>query len=153
MKKIMESIKPLLIKYKGFFIYLSTSFLATGVDVAIVWSLLHLGHLNIVLANTVGISGGCILSYLLCSKKVFNADYGIMGLTIYVVTSIGGLLLGDSVIYVSYHYLFNSLGEEFSFLLSKGLSIMIPFFAMYGVRKRWYAAIEKKSSRIKEEKV
>jgi hypothetical protein len=94
--------------------------------------------INIVAANTIGVTLGSILHYLLSSKSVFNSEYGISGFAIYFITFLFGLLLADVLIYIGNTYLFNTFTDNLNFLLSKSLSVGAPFFFLYFLRKHLY---------------
>lgn len=130
-------------KTSPFIKYFGYSILVTIIDVAIVWILHNLLNINIVGANTIGIFTGFIIHYLLASKSVFDFEYGARGFYIYFVTFLFGLCLADILIYIGSYYLFNTLNDSFNFLLSKGLSIGVPFFALYYLRKFLYKIVKK----------
>jgi putative flippase GtrA len=123
------------------FRYLLYSLVVTIFDVAIVWVLYRLFHINILIANTVGVFSGFIGHYLLASKSVFNTDYGVLGLIIYFSTFLVGLAMADVLIYLGKYYLFKSIQIDINFFLSKGLSIVVPFFSLYYMRKSLFEII------------
>lgn len=125
------------------FKYLWYSILVTLLDVVIVWILFRPLHLNIVLSNTVGVIAGFLVHYLLASKSVFNLEYGVIGFIIYLGTFLFGLVLANGLIYVGERYLFRTMPIDINFLFSKGLSIFVPFFALYYLRKFSYEFLKK----------
>ncbi len=124
-------------------LYLCYSILVTMVDISIVWVLHRIFNINIVAANSVGVISGAILHYLLSIKSVFNFDYGVSGFSIYFITFLFGLTLADALIYIGDSYLFNTLTDNLNFILSKSLSVVVPFFCLYYLRKLLYRIVKK----------
>jgi len=118
--------------------YGANSIITTLVDTAIVWILVKLG-VGIVAANTVGVLVGFVLGYVLTAAYVFQAARGRLGFVIYLGTFGIGLGMADWLIWWGHTAAFAAFGEGMNFLLSKGLSIVLPFFVMYFLRKGLYA--------------
>lgn len=140
----MDFVKKMLRKFHKLFEYLFYSVLSTILDVAIVWALYNKGGLNITLANTIGVVAGFLLGYVLASKRVFEANYSMASFLIYFGTFLGGLVLADVLITVTHRALIEHCPEWFAFLVSKGVSVVVPFFAMYFARKILYARLRRK---------
>lgn len=124
--------------------YLFYSTIVTVIDFFVVWALTNFLNVNLIYANTIAVILGFIIHYILASKSVFNTDYGIKGFTVYILTFILGLICADVLIYVSYKYLFYFMENNIKLLLSKGVSIVGPFFIMYFIRKYVYKILNKK---------
>ena len=122
------------------------SIVTTVVDTAIVWILVKMG-ISIVAANTTGVIVGFLLGYVLTAAYVFQAAKGKMGFVIYFGTFLIGLVLADYLIWLGNTRLFAAFSESVNFLLSKGLSIVVPFFGMYFLRKILYGILEKRTNR------
>ena len=122
------------------------SIVTTVVDTAIVWILVKMG-ISIVAANTTGVIVGFLLGYVLTAAYVFQAAKGKMGFVIYFGTFLIGLVLADYLIWLGNTRLFATFSESVNFLLSKGLSIVVPFFVMYFLRKILYGILEKRTNR------
>lgn len=122
------------------------SIVTTVVDTAIVWILVKMG-ISIVAANTTGVIVGFLLGYVLTAAYVFQAAKGKMGFVIYFGTFLIGLVLADYLIWLGNTRLFTAFSESVNFLLSKGLSIVVPFFVMYFLRKILYGILEKRTNR------
>ena len=137
------NIKNKIIEHEALIKYLSYSVFVTVIDVLVAWILMKF-NMSLVLSNTIAVIVGFIIHYLLSSKSVFNADYGAIGFAVYFITFIIGLVSADSLIYVSYHYVFFMFNDNINFLMSKCVSIVTPFFIMYFIRKYAYSLIEKK---------
>lgn len=118
--------------------YLFNSILSTILDVIVVWYLLYFTFFSLVVSNTIGILLGFVIHYLLSSKKVFNKPFGINGLIIYFATFLLGVGLANMLIYVCYEYIFQLLNNNLRFIFSKGVSIALPFFAIYFLRRHLY---------------
>jgi len=116
----------------NYFIY---SVVVTIIDTGIVWALVRFTSTHLVAANTIGVTTGFLLHYLLASKAVFKTEYGMTGFVIYLATFLFGLNFANWLIVMSYEYVFTAYAVDIRILLSKGVSIGVPFFAMYYMRK------------------
>ncbi len=126
------------------FLYLFYSVISTVVDSAIVWILVRNDLIGLVAANTIGVVAGFIVHYALSLKSVFKTEHGTGSFLVYFATVLGGLALANGLIYWSYEYAFAAAGEEMRLIASKGVSIVIPFFIMYYVRKYLFARLQRK---------
>jgi putative flippase GtrA len=118
--------------------YLMYSVAVTIVDSAAVWLLMNHFAVELVYANTVGMILGFFIHYILSSQSVFQTEYGASSFIVYVGTFILGIFLAGGLISISYHKLFYFLPETFKFLFSKGVSVVVPFFILYYIRKSIY---------------
>jgi len=140
----METMKLLLkgkIAIANYFFY---SVIVTVVDTGIVWALVRFSSVHLVTANTIGVVTGFLLHYLLASKTVFDTEYGIAGFVIYLATFLIGLVLANWLIFMSYNYVFHAFALDLRILMSKGVSVAIPFFAMYYIRKYSFLLLNRK---------
>lgn len=144
-----EALKKLAQKNLSLMIYGVNSILVTILDVFIYWMLLRYTGISIVGANTAGVVSGFIVHYALSSKAVFKTNYSSRGFIVYLLTFLLGLALADWLIYASYHYLFIYLGPNGRQLASKAVSIVLPFFALYYLRKYIYDKMNSKSEQTK----
>jgi putative flippase GtrA len=126
------------------FNYLLYSIIVAVIDTAIVWFAVRFSLTSLVIANTIGMVTGFLIHYFLSIKKVFNTDYGIAGFIIYVATFIFGLLIANLTITIGYNYIFTFFEIDLRILFSKGLSIVIPFFVLYYLRKYLFERLSKK---------
>lgn len=124
--------------------YFCYSVIVSIVDVCIVWALVRFSPVHLVAANTAGVVSGFLLHYLLASKSVFRTEYGIAGFVIYLGTFLFGLVFSNWLIYGSYHYVFTAYSADLRILLSKGVSIAVPFFALYYLRKYLFLMLNRK---------
>ena len=113
------------------------------IDVILVWVLYRKSGVAIVTANTVGVVCGFIVSYKLSTRFVFHVDREGASFIIFFGTFLVGLVLADSLIYWGETSLFAKLSPDIGFLFSKGLSIVLPFFVLYYLRRWLYATFEK----------
>ncbi len=125
----------------NYFLY---SVIVTVIDTAIVWAFVRFDAASLVVANTIGVVAGFVVHYLLASKSVFQTDYSVAGFIVYLGTFLFGLGFANWLIFVSYHYLFPTYSLDSRILLSKCVSIAIPFFAMYYMRKYLFILVKKK---------
>lgn len=135
----------LLIKGKipiaNYFLY---SVIVSLVDISIVWTLVRFSEVHLVAANTIGVVSGFVLHYILASKSVFNMKYSTTGFVIYLGTFLCGLVLANWLIYISYEFVFFAYSIDLRILFSKGVSIAVPFFAIYYVRKHAFQFIKRR---------
>ncbi len=138
----------LLGKYKKIMKYLSYSILSTILDVIVVWITFHMIGIHLAAANTLGILAGFILSYILSIKTVFDTQHSSGAFTIYFLTSVLGTILANYLITTTYDLSIIYVPEWFAFFLSKGVSIILPFFIMYFIRKFLYTKLNKRRSHL-----
>ena len=88
-----------------------------------------------VVSNTFGVVTGFIIQYFLTSKHVYNTK-NMKSFAIFLVTFLMGLALANGIVYVCRALVFRGRDTALAFLVSKGASIVIPFFFLYFVRKK-----------------
>lgn len=142
----MKRLHDWYLKTPALFRYLVNSGVVTVMDIIIVWVLVQCS-MPIVLANTIGVVIGFLVDYLLSVIYVFDSAKGRGGFAIYLITFFIGLLLADFLIWWGNGTLFVSFSETINFFMSKGLSIVVPFFIMYGIRKYLY---QKRKERMED---
>lgn len=116
-------------------IYMLISILVAAIDTLIVWVMYRILHFELVTSNTTGVVTGSIIHYRLSSKSVFKTPHGLFGFVIYVITFLFGLVCADWLIYFGEYRMFTNYQENIRFLLSKSLSVLVPFFLLYFIRK------------------
>ena len=144
----MNSIKYIYQKHRAIVKYFFYSCISTVLDAITVRILFHTFELDLVLANTLGVVLGFIVSYLLSSKSVFNVDVGIASFAVFFGTFLLGLVIANVLIDNTYCLVIGHIPEILAFWLGKLASIVIPFFIMYYLRKFLYAKLRE---RIKDE--
>lgn len=134
MQQIVQLIKTQYMMHKSFIWYGLISVFVTVIDIAV--SRLSESFVNTVVANTIGVVVGFIVQYYLTSRHVYNSK-NVRTFTIFLLTFFIGLFLANLIVYFSRYYLFGGSEGIIAFLVSKGLSIVLPFFVMYYLRKKW----------------
>jgi putative flippase GtrA len=129
-------------RYRSLVLYALVSVLSTVLDTAVSWFLFSALGKNILLANTAGIILGFLLHYLLASKSVFRTEYGLAGFAVYLGTFLFGLGLANGIIACAYALARPVFAENVSFFISKGLSIVLPFFVLYYLRLTLYRRLK-----------
>ncbi len=127
--------------------YFLYSVIVAVIDTIIVWLLTRQNLTHLVMANTIGVSIGFVLHYLLSSKSVFKTRYSVIGFIIYLGTFFVGLFAANWLIYVSYQYIFVDYMMDLRILLSKGVSIIVPFFLMYFLRRYLFFILNRKEDK------
>ena len=102
--------------------YLFCSIISTVFDVAIVWCLYHLAGVSLVV----------------------ETRYDAASFAIFFATFLMGLVCADGLILWTEHLVSPFLPKGWAFLVSKGVSIVGPFFLMYFVRKYAFQKLESK---------
>lgn len=128
-------------QHKAFVVYFLISVAVTIIDVLV--SRVGEIFLNVVVANTIGVVTGFVIQYFLTSRHVYNSQ-NIRTLLIFFATFLMGLTLANFIVYLSREFLFHNSDSFWAFAVSKGFSIVIPFFFMYYLRKWWIKTPEQK---------
>ena len=128
-------------KYKTPISYLIFSCLSAIID-AILGLLLVKMHFQVIAANIIGIVVSTVIHYVMTAKKTFAVSIGWLSMIIYIVTFAIGLFIQNSVLWSAYYYAFAGISAEIGFLISKAMSLVVSFFAMYFVRKKAYIYIK-----------
>ena len=144
MKELLISIYQ---KFKSIINYFLFSALSTVVDILIVWILYNGIELELALSNSIGVIIGFIISFVLSVKVVFSAKFGLSEFLVYFLTFLCGLLLANFLITSSNAVLSPLLPKWIAFALSKGISIVVPFFGMYFARKYLYSWLNARRNR------
>jgi hypothetical protein len=87
------------------------------------------------LSNTLGVVTGFLIQYYISARRVFNSRNR-RTFAIYFSTFLMGLFLANSIVFVTRSYIFAGAETNIAFLTAKFFSILIPFFAMYYIRKK-----------------
>ena len=114
--------------------YTFYSLIATALDFFLVWALTFAVGKNLVVANTIGSVSGFLLHYILASRSVFNTEYGAIGFVVSLSTFLFGLIIGNIMIFYTYNWLAAHLLDQLAFVVSKLLSVLVPFFIVYTLR-------------------
>lgn len=127
----MEKIKKWIISQKSLIIYGFISIFVMIIDVAVC----YVGEFFVdkLIANAIGVVTGFVIQYILASKKVFNSRNK-RTFIIFIATFLFGLACAQGIVWLSRDILFQGSDSFFAFAVSKGLSIVIPFFLLYFIR-------------------
>ncbi len=140
-------IRKIFRKYKGMIKYFAYSCLSTIIDVVIVRVLFGVCAMELVLANTIGVVCGFVVSYLLSAKSVFGVNVGVASFAVFFGTFILGLFMANWLIESTFLLANGPLSETLAFWLSKGVSVVVPFFIMYYIRKFLYAKLREREEK------
>ena len=124
-------IKKLLEKYKTLITYGLISGFVFLIDAAVCY-VMELVVPKIA-ANTIGVITGFLIQYVLGSKKVFNST-NMRTFKIFLATFLLGLVMANGIIWLFRDIIFNHSEADWAFLVSKGISVIVPFFFMYYIR-------------------
>lgn len=109
--------------------YLVISCIAGVIDLVIAYFLYNILGFNYLAACNAGIIAGFIFQYLTCTKYIFKQAKILNSFIVYIITFFIGFAMADIIMFIS----FNKF--KFHFVISKTLSMILPFFAIYLIRK------------------
>ena len=141
----MKWVLNLFNRFKNLIIYGTCSVVSTIFDTAVVWIMFHLINLDLAVANTGGIIVGFLFDFFVSSRIVFKTKYSPASFLIYFSTFIVGLFVANFLITYSYDIAILHFSEGISFLISKAVSIVLPFFGLYFIRKGLYSLLNRRS--------
>lgn len=140
--KYYGKIKMMLSEHKGFLAYGIISVVVTVIDVVV--SRLSEGLFGMVIdtvsavpviANATGVITGFIIQYFLTAKFVYNTK-STKSFVVFLLTFFLNLLFATAIVYLFRTVIFNNSDSTIAFLVSKGASIVLPFFVTYFIRKK-----------------
>lgn len=123
-----------MLKYFKIIKYALCSVATALLETVIGWLLLHTLPYGIVVANTSAIIIGAIAHYFLTMLLVFEKKNNAKSFAVYVVTFLLGLVLQNTIIWLFYEQLLINQAEIVRYIISKGMSLVIPFFLLYYIR-------------------
>ncbi|CDF12058.1 predicted membrane protein [Mycoplasma sp. CAG:776] len=126
--------KNIINEHKSFVKYFMISVFVTVIDIFVSW--LTEIWVPVIYANSIGIITGFIVQYFMTSKYVYNKKNMKVFLKFFV-TFLIGFVLADLIVYIFRVMIFENSNKLIVFMISKGFSIVIPFFVMYFIRKKW----------------
>lgn len=118
--------------------YIIVSLFTAALEAVIGFLLMNDKGFHIIGANTFSILIGSTIHYLVISKKVFNKEYSLYTIIVYLGTFILGIVLQNIVIFYSYNQILTYFSLYLRYAGSKFLSIVIPFGVVYSIRKKLY---------------
>lgn len=110
--------------------YFVISMLASVIDFAISYLSFEKIKVSYLFANNAGIISGFLFQYTVSNMYIFETKSSFTSFMIYLTTFLLGIVLANGTIFIGYDLL------NASFLFSKVLSMVVPFFVMYFIRKR-----------------
>ena len=131
---MLDRIRTLAVAHRRFLLYGFISVFVTLVDVVV--CRISERFINPVAANTLGVVVGFVIQYFLTSKHVYNTK-NMKSFLIFLATFFAGLALANTIVYVCREHIFHGADDAVAFSVSKGASIVIPFFFTYFLRKRF----------------
>ncbi len=146
----MALIKSLMKRYRSIIVYILCSLFTAAIETALSWLLIRLTGCSVVIANTAGVIAGAAAHYFLTLAFVFELKSNVQSALGYIVTFACGLLLQNLIIWLVYEQIFNKSDIFFEYLISKGLSLAIPFCLTYYLRKRINQAVASKQENRNE---
>ena len=152
----MKTVKKWISEHRSFVNYFLISCFVTVLDVIVSFGLekclvllFEVEASKAALAgNAAGVITGFIIQYFLCTKKVY-AGSNAKTLIIFFLTWLLSLGLAEGIIYSVRTLIFKNAEGVIYFLVGKALSIIIPFFFTYFLRK---ALIPQKTDSIFDDK-
>ena len=132
--KSINKAKDLVDEHKSFVKYFMISVFVTIIDIIVSWGTEFL--VPIIYANSIGVISGFIVQYFMTSKYVYNKKNMKVFLKFFT-TFLIGFVLADLIVYIFRVIIFENSEKLIVFMISKGFSIVIPFFVMYFIRKKW----------------
>ncbi len=121
--------------YRRLLTYGLISVAVTALDVWLVRRL-FLASTPLMVANAAGTVTGSLVQFVLNTLFTFHNRITLKNLMYHFSTMLLGLLVGNGVIWISYHAMMCFFSEVISFYVSKALAIVVPFFVMYALRVR-----------------
>lgn len=127
----------LLKKYEELLIYLLCSIITALIEIGIGWNLINILP-DIVITNTIAIIISSIIHYFITLKFAFRKKHTMTSAIIYVGTFIFGIFLQDFVIALFYNYILADVDAFIRYVVSKLMSLGIPFIVLYLLRSFLY---------------
>lgn len=116
--------------------YLACSIFTACLETAAGWLFMNRLPYGIVAANTAAILIGAVVHYLITLFVVFEKRNNAKSFLVYMISFALGLLLQDGVIWLFYEMILGDAPEFVKYVISKGLSLAVPFFLLYYIRAR-----------------
>lgn len=140
---MIDYIKKQIIKHQKILKYLCCSGATALFEVVLGWFLLRLMSQQIVFSNTVSIIAGAIIHYFLTLMFVFKKENSYKSFLVYGISFLIGIFLQDAIIWLFYDMI---LADQSIMVIrygfSKGLSLVVPFLAIYYIRNFLYKKIK-----------
>lgn len=115
--------------------YIMCSCFTMAIEMVLGLLFLKLFCMGAVIANTIAMIIGAVIHYYLVSKGVFGSDINATNTVSYIGTFVVGMILQNLVLKTCYSYVLIVLFEELRYVISKGVSVVLPFTVTYLLRK------------------
>ena len=115
--------------------YLACSVLTAGIEFVLGWVLLQFFPQSIVVTNVCAIAVSSVVHYALTTRLAFGAKRTAGNALAYALTFVLGLVLQNAIIWACYEHLLQAAPHFLRYVASKGLSLVVPFFVLYYMRK------------------
>lgn len=109
--------------------YGAISCMAGIIDFSLAYFLFEKMKFNYILASNIGIAAGFLFQFLTGMKYVFKPQNYIRSFLVYLITFIIGVIIANGILWISFD------GMRLPFMISKLLSMVLPFFFIYFLRK------------------
>jgi putative flippase GtrA len=109
--------------------YFGISCMAGIIDFGIAYVVFKIGLVNYLMACNLGIVLGFIFQYYICRQYIFSESNYYSFFIIYIATFLLGFILADITMWVCFNRIY------LPFIISKAMSMLIPFFIIYFLRK------------------
>ena len=116
--------------------YLLFSLAVTVIEMVIGWLLLQWLDDRILIVNTIALTIGAVIHYLLTTRFSFKKPYTLSSMGVYAASHILGLIIQNAVIFALYHHLLDGLNEGLQYVLSKILSMLASLIITYIIRAK-----------------
>ena len=116
-------------------VYLACSILTAGIEYVLGWLLLQAFPQALIATNTVAILASSAVHYALTTKFAFGVKHNVSNAAVYAITFVLGLLLQNVILWLFYDIVLAGMTQIVRYTISKSLSLGIPFFLMYYIRK------------------
>ncbi|KPU42809.1 GtrA-like protein [Oxobacter pfennigii] len=111
--------------------YFMISCFASILDFSLAYFLYKVIGINYIISSNFGLITGFVFQYFAGMKYVFQTNRDIHSFIIYMATFAMGVFIANSTLWLGFDVM------ELSFIISKTLSMGMPFFITYFIRKRF----------------
>lgn len=133
----LNKIKDIWKQYKRILKYLFCSIFTAFLEWVWGWVLLGWGITDsIIIVNTITIFIGALVHYFITMSMVFEKKNNIKSFAVYLISFCLGLLMQNFMIWLFYDEILKHANEWMKYSISKGMSLVVPFFLLYFVRIR-----------------
>ncbi|KAA8669314.1 GtrA family protein [Clostridium sp. HV4-5-A1G] len=109
--------------------YTIISFIVGSIDFFLAYFLYQVLGLHYMLASNIGIAVGFLLQFMAGMKYVFKSNSYTKSFVVYIVSLFLGVAVSNLILWFSFNFM------KMSFLISKFLSMVLPFFIVYFMRR------------------